>query len=39
MKKITAAAFIAASLGTAQVSAQDLTVTITNLTHGSQCHQ
>lgn len=34
MKKLTTAAFVAASLGSAQVSAQDLSITITNLSHG-----
>lgn len=34
MKKLLTAATIAASMGSAHVSAQDLSVTITNLTHG-----
>jgi hypothetical protein len=34
MKKLVTAAAIAASIGSVQVSAQDLSITITNLTHG-----
>ncbi|MEO2054787.1 MAG: spondin domain-containing protein [Nitrospira sp.] len=34
MKRLATAVLIAASLSSAQVSAQDLSVTITNLTHG-----
>lgn len=34
MKKLALAAFIAASLGSTQTFAQDLSITITNLTHG-----
>jgi len=34
MKKLATAALVAASLGSTQVSAQDLSITITNLTHG-----
>lgn len=34
MKRLTTAAFIAASVGSMQVAAQNLDITITNLTHG-----